>query len=219
MNEVLPNSVGGDSRKLGSETSYCGCVPGWSITSIQSMIRLLPILVVLLTGNLFAATVAFDLSAAGVTPSGATLFRYTYSFTDITLQAGQEIDIRFDPARFGTLSNGVAGPGFDLMLLQPNNPPGAFGDYSLFALINNPLLAGRFSVDFIYNGPGQPGSQPYLINQYNQSGIFVGTIGSGVTTPAAPTAIPEPATFGLTGVGSLVAGSLWAFRFRRRPIA
>lgn len=170
----------------------------------------------LVTANLFAATIGFDVSTVGVTPSGATLFRYTYSFANLTLQARQEVDIRFNAAQFGVLSNGAASPGFDLVLLQPNNPQGAPGDYSLFALVNNPLLTGPFRVDFTYTGSGQPGAQAYFINQYDQNGNFAGRIESGFTTPATPTPIPEPTTFGLMGVGALLVGGRWGFRRRFR---
>lgn len=142
-----------------------------------------------------------------VTDLGGNSYRYTYLLSGFTFLANQELDIRFAPDLYSNLTNGVAGPGFDLLLLQPNNPPGVEGVYSALALINNPPLDGPFSVDFTYLGEGWPGPQPYYINQYDESGGFVGTLESGST------AIPEPATLGLAGAGLLALAV--ALRLRR----
>src|SRR2546430_6412605 len=97
--------------------------------------------------SLQAATVGFTVS-----PLGGTNFRYTYDFTSLSLLANQEVDIRFSPTLFSTLTNGVAGAGFSLAIFQPNIPPGAFGDYSALATINNPPLTGPFRVDVTFLG-------------------------------------------------------------------
>src|ERR1700730_12481356 len=106
----------------------------------------LVILTGLLSVNLSAATIDFSVSTVGVNPSGETLYRYLYSLAGVSLLNNQEVDIRFGPVLYGTLSNGVAPAGFNLQLLQPNNPPGASGDYSVLALLNNPPVSGVFSV-------------------------------------------------------------------------
>jgi hypothetical protein len=120
--------------------------------------------------------------------------------SNIVLLQNQSFDIRFDPTRYGALSNGIASPGFDLVILQPNNPPGAFGDYDAMALTDNPPVGGPFRVDFVWLGPGQPGSQPFLINQFDANGNFEAVIAQGVTVPAAQV-IPEPGTWLLTIAG------------------
>src|SRR5207248_993965 len=102
--------------------------------------------------SLQAATVGFTVSSLG-----GSSFRYTYDFTSLSLQANQEVDIRFSPTLYSTLTNGVAGSGFSLAVFQPNNPPGSFGDYAALALINNPSLTGPFRVDFTFLGAGTPG--------------------------------------------------------------
>src|SRR5215831_7571648 len=79
-------------------------------------------------GTLGAITIDFQASSLG-----QGLYRLDYLVSGIQLQMNQELDIRFDPALYGSLSNGVAGPDYDLLLLQPNNPPGVFGDYSALA--------------------------------------------------------------------------------------
>lgn len=171
----------------------------------------LPLWLGLLAANLPAGTVLFQVSDLG-----APAYRYTYFPSDFAFQANQELDIRFDHALYSALSNGTAGAGFNLLLLQPNNPLGGSGDYSALAEVNNPSLTGSFSVDFIYNGPGQPGAQPFFINQFDPAGNLVSTIGAGVTTPAGQPAngVPEPASFSLAAVALLAGGARWALRRR-----
>jgi hypothetical protein len=88
---------------------------------------------------------------------------------------------------------------FDVLLLQPDNPPGSPGVYSALALVDNPLL-GPFSVDFTFLGSGAPGAQPFFINQLDASGNLVSSEG-GSTTP-----IPEPATVVFGFITLLTAG-------------
>jgi hypothetical protein len=151
-----------------------------------------------------SATVGFE-----VTSLGGNEYRYSYSFTGFTLAENEEIDIRFNPALFDALSNGVAPPDFDLLVLQPNNPPGAFGDYGLLALIDDPSMEGSFTIDFVYLGAGTPGAQPYLINQYDATGALKSSTPGGLTVSAS--AIPEPATSVLVG-GAVLAACLSRIR-------
>ncbi len=167
----------------------------------------------LAVANLPAATIQFK-----VTNSGSNSFRYDYFVSGITFQANQELDIRFDPTLYGMLSNPVAGPGFQATVLEPNNPPGTFGDYSAFALVNNPSLAGPFSVDFMFKGaiPPGPGSQPFFINQFDRNGNFLNTIESGTTSLlSTTTGVPEPSSLGLCGLAFFI-GILWTVQNLRR---
>jgi hypothetical protein len=135
----------------------------------------------------------------------------------ITLLANQELDIVFSAALYTTLSNGVVSSGFDLMLLQPNNPPGAPGHFSALALSNIGVVPGPWSVDFLFNGPGTPGSQPFFINQYDASGRFITTLESGTTQNSAQ--VPEPGTFMLLGLVVIGCGVGWAVRRRNAGTA
>ena len=162
-----------------------------------------------LSGNsLIAGTIGFQ-----VTNLGENSYRYTYVVSDFTFALDQELDIRFDPTLYGTLSNGAAGSDFAVLLLQPNNPPGAFGDFSALALAQNPSLAVVFSVDFTFLASGKPGAQPFLVNQFDASGNFVSTLTSGSTT--LQETAPEPACLLLTGAGLLMTAMLRSIR--RRP--
>jgi hypothetical protein len=163
----------------------------------------------LLAVDLSAATIQFQVINVGPNQD-----RYQYFVSGVTLQANQALDIRFDPALDSNLTNGVAGSDFSLVLVQPNNPPGAPGDYRAIALTNNPSLAGPFSVDFTLLGAGTPGSQPFLINQYTSTGLFVSTISSGVTTAFAQTGVPEPATLSLGCMALLLGGIVRTARRR-----
>jgi hypothetical protein len=151
-----------------------------------------------------AATVGFEVASLG-----GNEYRYSYSFTGFTLAENEEIDIRFNPTLFGTLSNGVAPPDFDLLVLQPNTPPGAFGDYSLLALIDDPPMDGSFTIDVLYLGAGTPGAQPYFINQYDAMGTLTSSTAGGLTVSAS--AVPEPATSVLVG-GAMLAVCLTRIR-------
>jgi hypothetical protein len=163
---------------------------------------------------LFAETIQFQVSDSG---DSLGLDHYSYFVNGITLQANQELEFQFPPNLFGTLSNGIAGNGFELVLLQPNNPPGTFGDYGVLALGNYTTSTRMFGVDFVYLGAGEPGPQPYSINQFDQNGNFISTVESGMTEPASQTEIPEPASFAPLVAGLLaMGGALWSVR-RRSP--
>jgi len=159
--------------------------------------------------SLQAATIGFTVS-----PLGGTSFRYTYDFTGLSLQANQEVDLRFSPALYSTLTNGIAGADFSLAVFQPNVPPSAFGDYLALAVINNPSLIGPFRVDVTFLGTGTPGSQAFFINQYDSTGNFVGVIDSGTTTPPGGNT-PEPANWLLGAAGLIFIGIAGTRRHRR----
>jgi hypothetical protein len=161
-----------------------------------------------LAPRLTAGTVGFNLTALG--PNS---FEYNYTFSGFDLLVNQAIDIEFDPTVDLALSNGVANSDFNLVLLQPNNPPGTFGDYRALALINNPSLAGPFSVDVSFlNGVSPPSSQPFEVEQFDGGGNFVSIVASGSTVS------PEPSSGFLVASGFVIGGIFCVVlgRFRRR---
>ena len=149
------------------------------------------------------------------TPGSGYLYRYSYTLTGAVLQANQEIDIRFDPVNYTRLSNAVAGPGFDVLLLQPFNPPGLPGDFSILVLIDNPSLLAPFRVDALYVGQGPPGPQEFYINQLDSEGRITGVLASGL----AQEQVPEPAAWTLGVLGMASFGTLRALRKRIRRAA
>ena len=188
------------------ETNDINPRPPWRARRVLCMLSLVT---ALSAGSLAAANVSFQ-----ITSLGSNNYRYDYSVSGIQFQVNQELDIRFDPSLYGTLSNGSALPGFDLLLLQPNNPPGVFGDYSAMALLNNPSLSGTFRVNVHFLGNGLPGSQPFFINQLDANGTLLAQITSGNSTQVGG-AVPEPAGWTLAGAAFLMGGVWWAVR--RRP--
>jgi hypothetical protein len=154
-------------------------------------------IVLMAAANLGAVTVSSQATSLGL-----DLYQIDYVVSGIQFQMNQELDIRFDPALFDSLSNGSAGPGFDVLLLQPDNPPGAFGDYSAMALVNSPSLSSMFRVVVRYHGAGSPGPQPFAINQFDANGRFVSVVDRG-TTQSPLTFAPEPRSLFFTFAGLL----------------
>ena len=172
----------------------------------------------LMVGYCHAGTILFQVTDLGPGASPPLeRYTYTYNMSGITLLANQELDIVFSAAFYGTLSNGVVSPGFDLILLQPNNPPGTPGHFSALALTNIGVGQGTWSVDFTFTGPGQPGSQQFYINQYDANGRFITTLESGSTQDLA--GAPEPGTFWLLGLLVMGSGVGWAVRRRNAGTA
>lgn len=178
----------------------------------------LPLWSMLFAATLAAASIKVDVTSLGTTGGGSgspgtsvELQRFTYHLTDITLQKNQELNIRFDPALFGPLSNPTAGPGYDVILFQPNQPTGAFGDFSAMSLVDQPTTSSDFSVDFVYLGSGNAGPQPYFINQFEATGGFT-VLESGFTAVAPSASVPEPGTLVLCGAALLLVGTLRAVR-------
>jgi hypothetical protein len=187
----------------------------------------------MLLTTIFMGVLAAHLRAGSIgyqeTSLGGNSYTYTYFLSGFNLSVNQALDIQFGASQYGVLSNGVVGSGFSLMLLQPNNPQGAFGDYLAEAIVNNPSLTGTFSVNFTFLGQGLPGAQAFVVDQFDQNNNFVSVIGSGTTAlqqgsggtggsgSGTQTDTPEPSAFLLAGLG-LLAVSIGG-RLRRRSFA
>ena len=159
------------------------------------------------SSSVFAGLVQYSTtptSSGGTSAFGGTLYRYSFLVSGFNFQANQELDIRFDANQFSHI-NLVSGlqTGFSILLLQPNNPTGSTGSFSTLATQNS-VSGGNFVLDAYYTGSGEPGSQLYLINQYNSAGGFVGTLQTGTTVAATP----EPGTFAVGGVMLVLGGML-----------
>lgn len=184
-----------------------------SILLYKSALRFAPyVICAFLSVNLVGATIEYQVTNEGKLDE----FAYSYFLTGISFSLYEGIDIQFDASLYGSISGATTGSGFADELLQPNNPPGVYGDYITWATVNNPPLTGPFTVDFTYLGPGKPGAQFFNIDQFDSSGNLVNTIGSGETTPfTAP--VPEPATVSLY-LGGLICLAVLGRRARRRSV-
>ena len=169
----------------------------------------------LTVGNLHAGLILqYETSNVGSTPTGDPIFRFTYFLSGGSLNAGDELEIDFDPALYGELSNASAGAGFDVALFQTNNPPGSTGVYSALAIVNNPSLATPFMTDAVYLGQGTPAPQPVFINQYDASGMLT----SSTAIPTETQGVPEPSTLATTGALLVFLGCSRAVRRRFKRI-
>ena len=171
--------------------------------------------------NLTAGTVSYDFSVLPYAPpadapAGSSMLQVTYLLSNFTFLANQELDIEFDPALYGELSNAQAPSGFLLNLFQPDNPPGVSGDFSALATTDGPSVSGSFSAAVVFFGTGQLGPQAYSVNQFDAQGNFVSTVTSGFTTPTDNTAVPEPGSVWLGGVGLIIGAGWWVIRRRSR---
>lgn len=147
-------------------------------------------------GPLTAATIT-TISTVSTNGSGDSVYHYVYTLVGDPLLLNQEVEIRFAAGLYGLLSNGVAPAGFDLLLIQPNQPAGAVGRYSALATVDHLSLSGEFRVDAVFLGSGTPGPQPFAINQLDaQGGIVTLDVSS----------VPEPGTWWLGFSGLLAAG-------------
>ena len=175
----------------------------------------------LVAANLPAGTVSYDFSVTPIAPpsdapAGSSVLQVTYLLSNFTFLANQELDIQFDPTMYGEFVSGQTPAGFSLNLFDANNPPGAPGDFSALATVDNPSLTGTFSADVVYYGTGTPGPQSFSINQYDAQGNFVDTVSTGSTTPSSNTSVPEPGGFWLGGIGLFVGAGRWLYRYRSR---
>jgi len=181
------------------------------------IVRNLLVCALIWSGSVHGAAVIMSREAVLLefTPELGQLYRYSYTLTGAALQRNQEIDIRFDPAYYSRLSNAVAGPGIDVLLLQPNNPPGSPGDFSILVLIDNPSPLAPFTVDALYTGQGAPGQQAFYINQLDDSGRITSVLAGGFTQQP----VPEPAGWMLGGLGLTALAIRNAVRRRSRHAA
>jgi len=178
----------------------------------------------LVAANLPAGTVSYDFSTTPITPpadapAGSTVLQVTYLLSNFAFLANQELDIQFDPTLYGEFISGQAPSGFWLNLFDANNPPGAPGDFSALATVDNPSLTASFTADVVFYGTGQPAAQSYSINQFDAQGNFVDTVTSGSTTPASDAPVPEPGSFWLGGIGLVIGAGRWVKQHRSRSAA
>jgi hypothetical protein len=197
---------------------YGGCavkpvflLGGWRFSGIVRIVLLLALGGASGT-KLAAGTIWYDIQDLG-----ANAYRYSYSLSSFDFRLGQELEIRFTVDLYGSLSNGVAGTDFDLLVMQPNSPPGSSGIYSALALADHASLEGPFQVDVVYLGTGRPGAQWYWVNEFDDNGEI--TVVEAGRTVLVGTIVPEPEAWLLAVTGALLCMLYAAVRRRVRPVA
>jgi len=152
-----------------------------------------------------AITIAFEATDLPDTSPGDDLWQYTYLVNDFLPQANLAFETLFAAVLYSDLQDpppGVAD--WDILTFQPDPNFPDPGRYSALALIDGASLTGPFTVSFVWLGGlgSTPGVQPFELNEFDDQGLFVQTLATGLTQPAGSTTpIPEPGTAVLVGTG------------------
>src|SRR5579883_3290423 len=160
-------------------------------------------------GGLFINTLAADTYQIQYQVSGPSngpgTYQYTYYVDDLSgnFIANQEIDIQFDGTAFSSLSNPTTdNANWDVTVPFTFNQPGwcgtgCMGDFLPYYVGATPSNTATFTLNASYTGSGTPGSQTFLIEDFNNPTDPPPTlIGSGTTTLYGST--PEPANVALS---------------------
>jgi len=169
------------------------------------MLRLSYLVVAILMAVSLNAGVVQEQVTPALTPA---TFQFAFQLSGFDLSAGQALDIEFDPAVYLALSDGSAPAGFNVTLLQPNNPQGTTGDFIVEENSGaTASSAGIFSLDAALNAAGQPGSLPFFLYTVDSAGMFEDLIQSGATTLVTGALItPEPLSFWFAGFSLFAVG-------------
>ncbi len=164
------------------------------------------------------AIIQYDISNSSTNAGGQTVYQLTYTVSNVSFSANQELAFQFDPAIYSSLSNGSVPSGFNWIILQPNQPLGASGVFSAVAVVPIQSLTGKFSVTAVMNGSAQPGAQQFSINQLNGD-VIGATLDSGSTIAGGTSAVPEPVMLPVTLLALLAGGVLKVSRDRAKGTA
>ena len=138
-----------------------------------------------------------DIIDANVIATGAESVHFSFTLNGFDLLQNEIIDIQFDPAVYASLEDAIVPANFKAVTLQPNNPPGAPGDFLVEALASNPAWAqGAVGIDATLIGQRTIGtlSLSFSIDQFNDQGAFEKVVMSGtVNLDPKLELVPEPA--------------------------
>lgn len=151
-----------------------------------------------------AGTITYEAIDLADTTPGEDLWQYSYMLSGFTFPLGFGFDLFFPLSQgylFGDLETDPPEPNadWDVISIQPDQNLPADGFLDALALVNNASLADPFTIAFIWNGTGTPGTQLFEIFDDTFA-----VIDGGVTVPAGGTTpVPEPGTLLLfaTGMG------------------
>lgn len=142
---------------------------------------------------------AVDLPDAG----GGDLWLYRYFVSDRAFEADQGFSVGFALGEYADLEDPppAVGLDWDILALQPDAGIPDDGLYDALALVDSASLAQAFEISFVWLGAGEPGSQPFAVNQFDAGGGFVALLETGFTQPF----VPEPGVAALAALGLALA--------------
>lgn len=160
------------------------------------------VLAMALSAPAAALEIGFEVTSLEMAgPSGGELWRYDYRVDAFPHPAGFGFSIFFDVASTGAIQAPPAvNADWDVLVLQADPGLPDDGLYDALALASEPSVADVFSVVFEWLGPGEPGSQPFVVYDSNMD---FATVAEGVTAP-----VPEPGTLSLALLGGALGLSL-----------
>lgn len=150
--------------------------------------------------SLCATTIDYQVTGLGVDSSGDTVDTLTYTVTGLTLTPLQELDLFFSPTVYISLADPIVGSAYSVYLEQPNNPPGASGDFGLTPISSSMSVTGPFSINVTLQDLAGPGPENYTVSQFDQNGNFVGIIATGIALPVTGVTTPEPKDLTFAGL-------------------
>jgi hypothetical protein len=142
---------------------------------------------------------------------GGTTWEYTYTVANDTLGFDiEEFTIWFDVGLYENLSATATPADWDPLTIEPDPGIPDDGFYDALALVAGIAPGdslGGFSVSFDFLGAGTPGAQLFeIVDPFTFDVLDDGRTESAAGGPGPGTAIPEPATAVLLGLG--IAGVL-----------
>jgi hypothetical protein len=166
--------------------------------------------ILLTTPESAAITISYQVEDLADLVVGEDLRRYSYSVSDFAFERNQGFTIFFDAEKYRNLDVTPAAPNadWDIITGEPVpllGLPGVYDALSIVALGDTASLANPFTLSFEWIGAGDPGSQPFEVNEFDADGNFLATLATGDTT-AAIASVPDGGSmallFGL-GLGSI----------------
>lgn len=140
--------------------------------------------------------ISIEASDLADTTPGQDLWQYSFALSGFNFQMGQGFSVFFDPLSIPALQamrTGV-GPDWSILSIQPDLILRQPGYYDALALQNDPALSSPFTVEFIWQGQGTPGAQPFTIYNTDFSTLFAGQT----------VVVPEPTISALAGLALAV---------------
>ncbi len=144
-----------------------------------------------------AITINYTVTDIVDTTPGEDLWEYSYSVSDNIFNMDDGFTVYFDVGLYDLLDPAPTAPNVDWDVLSWDPDPilPDDGAYDALSLVDNASTSDLFTISFVWQGAGTPGSQFFEV--YDPS--FNITESGFTTASSAP--IPEPATVVLLGIG------------------